>query len=185
MKQNTTQKFKPDNIRIVRHLMKKHWSLVVLLALFTTFSQGLMAQNALVPFTFKLTTASKTSAGVYKKDGTLVRTLWGGVSYPSGTHTKTWDRKDDYGRLITDTGLIVKVLSNNVNYLWEGVIGNTSDSTHGISVIHSYYRMEAMVIEGNSAYLGTGYSEGTTATNKFLLNKPQQNIPIMYQQYGT
>ncbi len=185
MKQNTTQKFKPDIIRIVRHLMKKHWSLVVLLALFTTFSQGLMAQNALVPFTFKLTTASKTSAGVYKKDGTLVRTLWGGVSYPSGTHTKTWDRKDDYGRLITDTGLIVKVLSNNVNYLWEGVIGNTSDSTHGISVIHSYYRMEAMVIEGNFAYFGTGYSEGTTATNKFLLNKPQQNIPIMYQQYGT
>ena len=55
-------------------------------------------------FKFDLKNEALTSAGVYKKDGTLLRTLWGGVKYKAGTNTAKWDGLDDRVNLL----LIVK-----------------------------------------------------------------------------
>ena len=50
------------------------------------------------------------------------------MTYPVGTYTKTWDGTDDQGRLLPNSSSTVsytiKVLSDNVTYTWQGVLGN-------------------------------------------------------------
>ncbi len=153
--------------------------------LFLLFSISILsAQNAPVTFTFSLSSASKTSAGVYKKNGTLVRTLWNNVNYPAGTNKGAWDRRDDAGRLISDTGYVVKLVSNNVQYEWQNVLGNTSDSLIGVSKIHTFKRMCTMAVNNDTAYFGVGYSEGSTSAHKLDFKHPQSKTSIM-QDYGT
>jgi hypothetical protein len=130
-------------------------------------------------FVFKLDSKAKTSAGVYSKDGTLVRTLWSGITYNPGIHQSIWDGLDDDGRLAANGSYVVKVLSNNVNYKWEGVIGNTSDSFTGASVYHAIERMYGMAISGSIAYFAVGYNEQDGSTFKFNIRSPQKKAIIL------
>lgn len=130
-------------------------------------------------FVFKLDSKAKTSAGVYSKDGTLIRTLWSGVTYNAGAHQFSWDGIDDDGRLAANGGYIVKVLSNNVKYKWEGVIGNTSDSLSGTTVHHAIERMYGMAVNGNNAYFAVGYNEQDGSTFKFNIRSPQKKTMIL------
>jgi len=140
--------------------------------------QCVLAQDG-TGFTFKLDSRAKTSAGVYSKDGTLIRTLWSGVIYNAGSHQFTWDGIDDEGRLATNGSYVVKVLSNNVKYKWEGVIGNTSDSLSGASVYHAIERMYGMAVSGNNAYFAVGYNEQSSSTFKFNIHSPQKKAVIL------
>src|SRR5437868_414995 len=72
----------------------------LLLCTFMLFLGNIKAQNRSIPFSFHLDHAATTSAGVFKKDSTLLRTLWSNVRYGAGTHTASWDRKDDAGHLV-------------------------------------------------------------------------------------
>jgi hypothetical protein len=133
-------------------------------------------------FTFTLSTAATTSAGVYKTDSTLVRTLWSTVKYSAGSHTAYWDGKDDYGVAITSpsANYIIKVVSNNVNYTWQGIIGNTSDSLTGSSKHRGYYRcMSGLAFASNGyGYYCKGYSEGHSSIAKFAVSQPQSKTTI-------
>ncbi|WP_080241344.1 PA14 domain-containing protein [Spirosoma rigui] len=130
-----------------------------------------------VSFSFTLPASARTSAGVYAKDSTLLRTLWSGVSYPAGTHQQTWDGLDDEGRLVADGSYTVQVLSNNVTYTWEGVIGNTSYGiSQGNNVQRAFLRTHGMAITGNTAYYGAGYAEGNPSQAKFSLSAPQKRL---------
>ena len=154
--------------------------LVVLITLLFAFPASSNAQNKLVPFTFSLRTASTTSAGIFKKDSTLVRTLWNNVKYAAGTHTAYWDRKDDNNNLVDDTSFVLRVLSSNVAYQWEGVIGNSSDSMTGITKHTYFFRPNGMAVNGNFAYYCVGYTEGVTAAYKFNTARPQSKTGILY-----
>ncbi len=125
-------------------------------------------------FSFQLKQAANTSAGVYTKDSILVRTLWSGKKFSAGKYTNYWDGRDDEGNLVESGTYYVKVLSNNVTYTWEGVIGNTSDSLTGPTVYNGYGRMNGMVIVGNTAFFSKAYSEGSPSYAKFNINNPQQ-----------
>ncbi|MBC7507203.1 MAG: hypothetical protein H7320_00410, partial [Ferruginibacter sp.] len=103
-----------------------------------------------VSFSFSLQTRSSTSAGVFKKDGTLVRTIWSGESLNAGSHIKTWDGLDNEGMSVQDN-YDIKVLSNNLTYNWEGVIGNTLSNTRG-----SFERIYGMAFSGNNGYVALG-----------------------------
>jgi hypothetical protein len=141
---------------------------------------ALSGQNNLVPFNFTLNQSSTTSAGIFRKDSTLVRTLWNNVKYAAGTHTAYWDRKDDNGRMVTDTSFVVRVLSNNTTYAWEGArIGNTSDSLTGPTKHRYFQRIKSMAITGNTAYYSVGYSEGTTSVYRLNLSTPQNKTGII------
>ena len=132
-------------------------------------------------FTFTLSNSARTSAGVFKKDSTLVRTLWADKTYSPGTYTEYWDGKDDYGIKITspDPNYDIKILSNNVNYNWDGIIGNTSLANTGSSVHRGYYTsMTGMAITGNTAYFCQGYSEGYSSEAKFSTLNPQARLDI-------
>jgi hypothetical protein len=167
---------------MINRLIKSAYTYFRVVALFTGAYLGVM-QFALAQagsgFVFKLDGKAKTSAGVYSKDGTLVRTLWSGVTYDAGNHQFNWDGIDDDGRLAANGSYVVKVLSNNVKYKWEGVIGNTSDSLSGPSVHHAIERMYGMAISGNNAYFSVGYNEQSGSTYKFNIHTHQKKIAIL------
>ena len=126
-------------------------------------------------FTFSLTAARTTSAGVYSTDGTLVRTLWRGQRYAAGSHTSSWDQRDDQGVLMPSGQYTVKVAHHDVQYVWEGAIGNTSVRT-GAAVLHHSYRGPTSLasIPGGMLY-AVGYNEGQSAVNGFTLDNVQLN----------
>ncbi len=137
-----------------------------------------------VNFSFTITAAAKTSAGVFASDSTLVKTLWSGVNYNAGTFNGTWDGTTDEGQLVSDGTYHIKVLSNNVNAVWEGTIGNNSDSIYGGTVQRGYERIHCMAITGQYAYYGKAYSEGNPSQLKFKLTTPRQRIQIIPASQG-
>ncbi len=155
---------------------------VLCVILFVTYSKVTLSQNTNSgTFTFKLINSSRTSAGVFKTDSSLVRTLWADSTFPAGTYTRFWDGKDDYGNTISspDANYIVKVLANNVNYTWDGIIGNTSASNTGSGVHRGYYTsMTGIAIAGATAYFCQGYSEALSSQAKFSTTNPQIRLNL-------
>ena len=125
-------------------------------------------------FTFTLDNKYKTSAGVYKSDGTLVRTLWRKVKYDAGTHGASWDGLDDDGKTAPASNYQIKLLYHNMQYEWEGAIGNTSNAQSGATVHHGFYPMRDLAIADNNAFYTTGYNEGQFSFHRFDIKNPQQ-----------
>ncbi|MCJ8210220.1 hypothetical protein MUY27_10900 [Mucilaginibacter sp. RS28] len=130
-------------------------------------------------FTFSLSAPASTSAGVFAEDGTLLKTLWSGVKYTSGPHKETWDGMTDDGKIAPKGTYTVRVLSNNVAYQWEGVVGNTSDSLSGPRVHHADEHVIGITISGSDAYYVTGYNEQSPATFRFKTNDPQRKFSVL------
>ena len=113
--------------------MKHTFLLLFYLSWQSIMFQPLKAQLSM-PFLFSLKNTASTSAGVFSKDGTLIRTLWSGMSYSAGNHRSSWDGMQDDGTPAPAAGYDVRVLSGNVQYHWDGVIGNTSILACGLLV---------------------------------------------------
>lgn len=82
-------------------------------------------------FTFTLDGSYQTSAGVYDLSGRLIRTLWSNSYYSAGTFTSTWDGNDDYGIPQASGNYEIRLLQHNVQYIFDGAIGNTSSTQVG------------------------------------------------------
>jgi flagellar hook assembly protein FlgD len=145
-------------------------ALILLSAFSLVFS--CLAATPPVNFDFTLATSQKTSAGVFKADGTLMRTLWSNVSYPAGVNAGEWDGLDDFGNLVVDGSYVIKVLSSSCSYTWEGVLGNTSTSFTGPTVWRSYNPIGGLAINGTTAYYGNGYAEAGSTSGKFSTTAP-------------
>lgn len=142
-------------------------------------------KSGIITFTFSLSTNCTTSAGVYKADGTLIRTLWNAVRLNKGSYTRTWDGMDDLGVLCADGNYNIKILSNNVTYTWEGVIGNTSDSLTGPSVHHAMNKISCMAFAGNTGYFSINFTEQDASTFKLTASHPQQKQVILTKGIST
>ena len=153
---------------------------LLLFCLPTAFSQS---TNPPISFSFTLSSTSKTSAGIFQPDGTLIRTLWSGRGFSAGNHTAAWDGKDDNGTYVADGNYLAKVLSNNVNYIWEGVVGNTSMEFSGASVHHPMQMITNMVQVGNEMYFAVGYNEQGQAHGKFAIGSPN-SVTTSYRAKG-
>ena len=149
-----------------------------------TVTFGVAAQDG--RFSFTLPASARTSAGVFKKNGVLVRTLWNNVQYAGGTFTESWDGKDDDGvKLATQDSLYdIKVISNNVKYTWDGTLGNNSDSMTGNSKHQGYYNcMVGLTFTKNgTGYFCNGFSEGEASYSKFLGTTPRKQVNL-YNTY--
>jgi hypothetical protein len=109
---------------------------------------------------FKLPSNSTTSAGVYRPNGSLVRNLWQKIDYPSGTHQVIWDGLDNEGQPVPTSTYQIKVIAHKVNYVWEGVVGNTSASWTN-NVWRSLVVMQDFCMApGGESYAAVGYNEG-------------------------
>lgn len=135
--------------------------------------------KASTQFDFTLDRAYITSAGAYKTDGTLVKTLWRKVSYPAGTHTATWDGTDDNGVTMPPGKYQIRVLYHNVKYLWEGVIGNTSKSFTGSTVHHAFLPIQSLTIDGSNIFYAVGYNEQQSGGHRFNTNNPQSKTTVL------
>lgn len=124
-------------------------------------------------FNFELSVAANTSAGVYNSSEQLIRTLWSGVRYEAGCYTAQWDGLLDDGTQAPLVNYSIKILTNNVNYTWEGVIGNTSKDKSGDHILKGE-GLEDMAIIGAKAFVATGYSEHAAAQKMFLTTDPQR-----------
>lgn len=132
-----------------------------------------------VNFAFTLKNASKTSAGVYFKDGTMLRTLWSGTNYEAGKHIAKWDGLDDDGKPAPDSVFDIKVLSNNVKYEWEGArIGNTSTALTGSTKLRLFEPVRGIAIAGTTAYFAGGYNEGWPGQFRVDLSDPNSKTWI-------
>src|ERR1700722_6509813 len=90
--------------------------------------------------TFTLDEPCKTSAGVFLTNGTLVRTLWSKVPfYAAGMYSAVWDGLDDNSNAVAAGVYQIKLLQHNTEYVWDGVIGNTSTAASGPTVHHGFY----------------------------------------------
>ena len=137
-----------------------------------------------VSHAFTLATAATTSAGVYDSTGKLVRTLWSGVKYPAGSVTAYWNGLDDNNSPMSNGSYSIKLLSNNVQYVWDGAINNSFPLT-GPNVQGNFYPIESMVIVGNTAYYNPGYNEGRYQLYKFSLSNIHQLTGYAFGPSGT
>jgi len=131
-------------------------------------------------YSFTLPFAATTSAGVYKSDGTLVRTLWRKVAYSAGPHNSSptaapfdWDNNDDNGNALPAGTYTVRVLYHNVAYNWDGIIGNTSSSFTGTGVHFNFLPITAMAFSGTNGYYCASYNEAHYDFTKFNTSDPQ------------
>jgi hypothetical protein len=138
-----------------------------------------------VIFPFLLLSTTKTSAGVYTADSVLIKTLWSGVTYNAGLHLGRWDGTTDDSLLAPNGNYYIKVMSNTIKAVWEGTIGNNSDSVTGPTIQRGYDRISTMAIAGQYAYYGKNYSEGNPSQLKLHLNTPRQRIQIQKAGEGT
>ena len=151
----------------MRHFLKLQWLMVMAcLSLLTGYAQAVTTVN------FTLPTSATTSAGVYKSDGTLVRTLWRKVSYTAGPHTVTWDDLDDAGVAAPAGNYQVRLLYHNVNHVWEGTIGNTASVFTG-NIRRGYQVMSDMAADGTNIFSAMGYNEGQPGLQRFASSAPQ------------
>jgi PA14 domain/FlgD Ig-like domain/Secretion system C-terminal sorting domain len=156
----------------------------VLFIALTLLLPGFLTAQTAVPFSFSMPASASTSAGVFNNNGTLLKTLWSGVTYSAGSHAVTWDGTLDDGTLAPPGSYDIRVLSNNVQYHWDGVVGNTSDAVSGSTVQHFFEHICGMAISGTSAYFATGYNEGTPSQAKFLTSNPQVRMDV-FNSFGS
>ncbi len=134
-------------------------------------------QAAGITFNFTLPTSATTSAGVYDGNQHLVKTLWRKVAYAAGAQSAAWDGTKDDGTAAPTGRYTVKVLYHNVNYVWEGVIGNTDTSftsvkTGGDMVWHGDDPIHDIAINGANLFFAMGYAEGDANASRATTSTP-------------
>lgn len=150
---------------------------------FSSFSQTVenaSAKNSKkITFSFTLKNESLASAGAYKKDGTLLRTIWSGVKYKAGTYKSKWDGLDDQGQPVSDSAFEIKVLTSNVKYEWEGAyIGNSSAAGSGDTRfrVFDFDGVQNVIVSGNDAFVASGYAEGWPSEFRFNTATPSKKV---------
>jgi len=124
-------------------------------------------------------TAGYVSIAAIQND-VLHRTLVSHEWQEAGPQFGTWDGLNDAGAAIPnakDVPIIVTI--SNVEYEWQGVIGNTSIAKSGPSVYTFAQNFTGIVSAGNYGYVLPAYSEGVELCyNKFHVDAPNVRIPI-------
>ncbi len=150
---------------------------VLLVLLVTTLpSLGQYTANVTIP------TNAATSAGVYTTNGTLIRTLWNNVRREAGTVKVTWDGKDDSGFFAVAGSYVTKLIYHNVSAVWEGIIGNTSQSLVGPTA-HRTTPMVSLTFDATNGYFCTGYAEAQDAVARFAVTNPQARFDLPHSDF--
>jgi hypothetical protein len=144
-----------------------------------------MACAAAGEATVTLAAPGTTSAGVCDGDGRLVRTLWRGRPHVGGVLSLSWDGRDDDGQAVPGKGNYhAQVLSHDVRYVWEGMIGNTSAASTDSSVHRAFHPIHDMAIDADgNAFYALGCNEGQNALHRFHASNPQVKTPLAREDY--
>ena len=130
------------------------------------------AAQADTRLSFTLDDSYTTSAGVFKADGTLIRTLWSKIAYAPGAHSYTWDDKNDAGETVPSADTCTfKIIYHNIDYTWQGVIGNTSTTFNG-NIRRGFIPIVDMTTDGANLYSALGYNEGQSQVHLSTAAEP-------------
>lgn len=126
-------------------------------------------------FNFTLSRPAHTSAGVYNSSGKLVRTLWSDtVITGTAPFTAVWDNLDDSGAAAPVDTYTIKLLGHNVNYVWEGIVGNTSAYTSGTKVHAAGNFPTGLSFSGSTGCYSIDYAESGPCFRSFSTASPQE-----------
>ena len=102
-------------------------------------------------FQFSLSAPTKTSAGILRSDGTLVKTLWQDQLQGPGVITGTWDETDNTGAEVAEGSYVWKLLKNTSVYTNTQTVGNTGipTNTHG----HQFFYPEGVAADADGKFL--------------------------------
>lgn len=115
----------------------------------------------------------RTSAAIYKSDGTMVKNLWGNQTAISiGSHDTIWDGKDDNGNYLPNGNYYAKVLKTGVEMQWMGGVGNNSDSISGVTKYHGT-QASGIEIIGHKILLFHAYVEGNYCVDLSTIEHPR------------
>jgi hypothetical protein len=120
--------------------------------------------------------AAVTSAGVYDSNGVLVRTLW---SNSPDDPVAEWNGIDDEGVLRPDGQYELRVLTSNVQYTWDGVLGNNSESFTSTTFHRALDTMFGMAVWDSTLYVAAGYNEQITASFKTSTSNTRSRSNIL------
>jgi hypothetical protein len=134
---------------------------------------------------FNLSRPATTSAGVFDThSGELIRTVWSGRRRPAGSTTIDWDGFDDDGRPAPSGLYVARLLTHNVRYVWEGVIGNTSKHLSGPDVHRAFQPINDMAFDGDGhGFYVVGYNEQQSAIHRFEVSEPQVQLSLAHDDY--
>jgi hypothetical protein len=153
------------------------------LTFLTIISSTLLCQGQ-QSFRFTSTGVKRMSAGVYDGGNNLIRTLFSGRVFPPNTYTYDWDGMNDDGKPVPQGKYVVKLLSNDVKYKWEGVIGNTSDSVSGPTRWRGYGLANGLTTAGDHIYVAQGYGEFLNSIYRFNVAAPNRKLPVFPKHAG-
>jgi hypothetical protein len=145
------------------------------------FALTLKAQVVGNYFSYNLSVDYAHTSACVDSSGILVRTLWEDVPQKAGRHEFYWDGKNDLGTLLSAGTYQILISTNNNQYIWEGVICNTSTVATGNNVWKGGTNPQDMVQTGSVMRVATGYSEGFPAQRKFVIGTPQQSTTYSVQ----
>jgi len=135
--------------------------------------------------TIELPQATMTSAGVFASDGRLLRTLWSAQPRAAGPLLLQWDGLDEDGRPVPAAGEYrATVLSHEVRYVWEGVIGNSSAESTGPTLHRAFGPITGMAFDGvGNGFYAVGYNEQQSALHRFSTADPQRQAALAKDDY--
>lgn len=110
---------------------------------------------------------------MYAADGRLVRTLWRAEPRSAGRHDEVWDGRDDAGHPAADPVHEIRLLHHRIHYVWEGVVGNSSDTFDGERAHKAYLPPTSLLLRGGVAIYASGYNEHQPGLHVFELAAPQ------------
>jgi len=164
------------------HVRRKYVPILLLVAssCWPQPKSNAVSHDGPVAFRYQLPMASRTSAGVFDQQGHLIKTLWSGRAEGAGWHGAEWDGIDENGHVgLRSDHYSIHVLSNNVRYTWDGLIGNTESAWTTSSSIWDGIgydpRDTRILCDGIPCWVTGGYAEGTS--NLFRISSIKPNSP--------
>jgi hypothetical protein len=97
---------------------------------------------------------------------------------PAGELQATWDGLDDSREPVAAGEYEVKLIQHRLNYIWEGVIGNSSAASGGGQVHKALGAPLSLVIIGDRAHYAVGYNEGQPGLHAFAMATPQNSLKL-------
>ena len=127
-----------------------------------------------------------SSAGVYDQNDVLVRTIWSAqTNDPRVNNLSTaWDGLLDNGTIAASGTYTIKLLTNDVQYNWDGVIGNTSPN-HANCLYHNWAESitDMAISPAGEMYFTTQYNERLVVAQVTTTVDPQTCRPVVPQAF--
>lgn len=113
---------------------------------------------------------SKIVIGIYSNNSVLLRSWTNFYSPTNGTISLSYDGLDNQGNALAAGTYINKTIQHNVQYVFDGPVGNTSSEKTGGSVFHGYDCIKDISISFSNAAFCSGYNEGMYGQRMFRTN---------------